>query len=268
MKGRFSVQIKLDGVDEANFWNALKQDYGDCVPAIADQTVLQWSLGKEVGDTLTYQNAMGDKVKLLLVAGLNSSVFQGNVIIDNSNFLKNFPSSSGTQVFLIDGAKDQQKAIVDDLDLIYRDFGMELTPAAQRLAEFMSITNTYLSIFLVLGALGLLIGTIGLAIVLQRSLLERKAEFALLNALGFKNGSIYQLVVSEYILLLVIGIVVGFVTAVISVYPAIQATIENVSLSFVGTLMVVILVNGLVWIGLLAALQLRKMKVVEALRND
>ncbi|MFA9392835.1 MAG: ABC transporter permease [Prolixibacteraceae bacterium] len=268
LTGRFSAQAVFEESADPDLWKLLKQEHEDCIPAIADQTVLQWSLGKKVGDTLIYQNALGDEVKLLMVAGLNASVFQGNVVIDQENFLKNFPSSSGTQVFLIDGEKELEQAIADDLDLIYRDFGMELTPAPQRLAEFMSITNTYLSIFLVLGALGLLIGTVGLAIILQRSLLERKAEFALLSSLGFTNKFIYRLVVSEYLILLLVGIVVGFISAVISVYPSIQSSIESISISFVAELMAGILLNGLIWIAVLAALQLRKMKVVEALRND
>ena len=268
LEGRFSVQTKLNDVDEANFWPVLQQEFNDCIPAIADQTVIQWGLGKKVGDTLVYQNALGEEVKLLLVAGLNASVFQGNVLIDNQNFLKHFPSSSGTQVFLIDGNQEKEQAIADDLELIYRDFGMELTPATKRLAEFMSITNTYLSIFLVLGALGLLIGTVGLAIVLKRTLLERKAEFALLASLGFKRKTIFRLVISEYILLMGVGLLAGFVTAVISVFPVIRSTIENISMGFVASLMVVIFINGLVWIGLLAAFQLRKMKLIEALRNE
>lgn len=268
LQGRFSVQTKIDGVDAQNFWEALIQKHEGCIPAIADQTVIQWSLGKKVGDTLIYQNALGNDVKLLLVAGLSGSVFQGNVLIDNSNFMDNFPTNSGSKVFLIDADEEYKSEIADNLQLLYRDFGIELTPAAQRLAEFMTVTNTYLSIFLILGALGLLIGTIGLGLILQRSLIERKAEFALLTSIGFSNKKIYLLVVSEYIILMFIGLLVGFVTAVISVFPVIYLQIETISIGFVGSLMAMIFVNGFLWIILLASIQLRKLKISEALRND
>ncbi|MBN2806422.1 MAG: ABC transporter permease, partial [Prolixibacteraceae bacterium] len=200
--------------------------------------------------------------------GLKASVFQGNVLIDHQQFLKNFPTANGSSVFLIDGHKEQQQAIADELTLLYRDHGLELTAAPERLANFMTITNTYLTIFLLLGAMGLLLGTIGLAIVVQRSLLERKAEFALLASLGFKQRSIFRLMVSEYILLMGIGLLTGFVSAVISVFPVIGSTIDNVSMDFVLSLMAMIFINGLGWIVLLGALQLRKMKLVEALRNE
>lgn len=268
LKGRFSVQTSIDGLDLNNFWNELKGEYDDCIPAIADQTVIQWSLGKEVGDTLVYQNALGEEVKLLLVAGTSASVFQGNVMIDNDHFLKHFPSSSGTQVFLIDGEEIQESAIADDLELVYRDYGFELTSAPQRLSEFMSITNTYLSIFLVLGALGLLIGTIGLAIILQRSMLERKSEFALLTAVGFKRKSIFTLITVEYLSLLLVGTFVGLITAIISVFPAIQGAMQTISIAFVFQLIGLILVNGVVWILLLAYVQMRGMNLIEALRNE
>ncbi|MGF7137832.1 ABC transporter permease [Roseimarinus sediminis] len=268
LKGRFAIQSSMENVDKSDFWQTLKKDYGELVPAIADQTVLQWGLGKKVGDTLSYSNALGEEVKLLLVAGLKASVFQGNVIVDNAHFLKHFPTSSGSKVMLIDGDREQKEAIASDLELIYRDFGLALTEAPVRLARFMSITNTYLAIFLVLGALGLLIGTIGLAIVLQRSLLERKAEFALLSSIGFQRSTIRNLVIIEYLLLLVMGLLIGLVTALVSVYPVIAGSLSELSVGFVLLLIAAIMLNGMIWIVLLANSQLKKLRLIEALRND
>lgn len=268
LKERFSVLTAVDDVNKEDIWAALKIPMDDCIPAIADQTVIQWSLMKKVGDTLMYQNALGEAVKLRLIAGIGASVFQGNVIIDNQNFLKHFPSSSGTNLFLIEGKEEDSQLINDDFDLLYRDHGIILNRTATRLAEFMSVSNTYLSIFLVLGALGLLIGTLGLAIILQRSLIERKSELALLSSIGFHRKTIFRVLISEYILLLLSGLLIGLVTALISVYPAIQNTIDNVSIGFVVSLIAIILINGIVWIVLLAAIQLRKMKLVAALRED
>jgi len=211
---------------------------------------------------------MGEKIQLRLVAGLASSVFQGSILIDNRYFLQNFPSSSGSNVFLIDGKPEQQQAIADELELQFRELGFEITPAAQRLAEFKSVENTYLSIFMVLGALGLLIGTIGLAIVMQRSLLERKAEFSLLTSLGYKKGLIGKLVVWEYLILLVTGVASGFVSAIVSVWPAVSGAVQSISFGFVAALIGLIVLNGLVWIVLIAQFQLSRLKLVEALRND
>ena len=62
-------------------------------------------------------------------------------------------------------------------------------PTAERLAEFHAVENTYLSTFQTLGGLGLLVGTVGLAAVLLRNVLERRRELALLarSAIGARH---------------------------------------------------------------------------------
>ena len=47
-----------------------------------------------------------------------------------------------------------------------------------RLAAFQEVQNTYLSIFQLLGGLGLLLGTVGLGMVVLRNALERRSELA------------------------------------------------------------------------------------------
>ena len=70
-------------------WNRILP--GGLIPAIADETVIKWGLGLEVGDTLHYINSNGGTMELLLIGGLAPSVFQGNVIISNQRFLEQFP---------------------------------------------------------------------------------------------------------------------------------------------------------------------------------
>ena len=76
---------------------------------------------------------------------------------------------------------------------------------AERLAEFHRVENTYLSTFQTLGGLGLLLGTIGLAAVLLRNVLERRRELALLGAVGYGRGRLFAIVVAESTLLLACG---------------------------------------------------------------
>ncbi|MCK4920113.1 MAG: FtsX-like permease family protein, partial [Bacteroidales bacterium] len=135
-------------------------------------------------------------------------------------------------------------------------------------AEFNSITNTYLSIFLVLGALGLLLGTIGLAIVLFRSILERKQEIALLRAIGFSNGKIRQLIVFEYMILLGIGIGIGFITAIIATLPSILSQNTEVSFNTIVMLLIILLLNGFAWTFVMTNMALKNSSIYQALRNE
>ena len=54
-----------------------------------------------------------------------------------------------------------------------------------------------------------MLGTLGLAVVLVRTVIERKAELALLASLGFTAASRVTLVLSENAFLLVIGLALG-----------------------------------------------------------
>ena len=68
--------------------------------------------------------------------------------------------------------------------------GMDVRFSSEVLARFLGVQNTYISAFQSLGALGLLLGTFGLAAVQLRSVLERKREFALMQAVGFAPNRI------------------------------------------------------------------------------
>jgi ABC-type lipoprotein release transport system permease subunit len=266
---RFTFATKMKEIGETDFWLALNQQFEDgTIPAIADQTVIQWGLGMKVGDILLYQNEVGDTLRLKLIAGTTPSIFQGYVIISNQNFLKNYPTHSGTSVFLIDGKPENQQVISDELQSVFRDYGWEMQSTATRLVEFYSVTNTYLSIFLALGALGLILGTIGLAVILARTLLERRREIALMQAVGFSNQPIFRIITGEYLLLLFAGVLIGFAAAVVATLPAFLSAGSDASFSTVALVTGLILLNGFLWIFGLTWFSLQKKMVVKGLKVE
>lgn len=268
LKGRFSFATNSADINKDNVWDALNEPLGNnVIPAIADQTVILWGLGMSIGDTLLYKNELGDTLRLKLIAGLSPSVFQGYVLISNDNFLKNFPTSSGSNIFLIDVPKDNAEKTGEELQSVFRDYGWEMTSSVKRLMEFNSITNTYLSIFLALGALGLILGTVGLAVVLARTILERKKEIAMMQSLGFTRKQVVGLLIREYITLLIWGILIGFIAAVVAVLPNFLTPGSDVSLMTVLLIVLAILVNGVIWIAGLSWLGLRKKSLVVNLVN-
>ena len=90
-----------------------------------------------MGDVILYQNELGDTLKLKLIAGTKPSVFQGYVVISNKHFLKNYPSSSGSNIFLVGGDAENEIAIGDELQSVFRDYGWEMESAIKRLVEFI-----------------------------------------------------------------------------------------------------------------------------------
>ena len=266
LKERFSFSTKSPEIKDDNVWEALNETISDgVVPAIADQTVIQWGLGMNIGDTLLYRNELGDTLRLKLIAGLSPSVFQGYVLISNTNFLKNFPTSSGSNLFLIDVPKGKEVQTGEELKTVFRDYGWEMTTAAQRLMEFNSVTNTYLSIFLALGALGLILGTVGLAVVLARTILERKKEIAMMQSLGFTRKQVVGLLNREYVILLIWGILIGFISAIVAVLPNFLTPGNDVSFLTVLLIVLAILMNGMIWIIVLSWLGLRRKSLISNL---
>ena len=75
-----------------------------------------------------------------------------------------------------------------------------------------------------LGGLGLLVGTFGLAAVMMRNVIERRAEIALLRSLGFRWFRIVWLVLAENTLLLFWGILTGSAAALIAMLPHLLST--------------------------------------------
>jgi len=221
-----------------------------------------------VGDVLLYQNEVGDTIKLKLIAGTTPSIFQGYVLISNQNFLKNYPTKSGTNIFLIDGAPENQQQIGDELQSVFRDYGWEMETTAKRLVEFYSVTNTYLSIFLALGALGLIIGTIGLAVILARTLLERRREIAVMQAIGFNAMPIFKIITLEYLSLLIAGVLIGLLAAVVATLPAFLSANSDASFSTVAIVVALILINGFLWIFGLTWFSLQKKILVTGLRVE
>ena len=145
--------------------------------------------------------------------------------------------------------------------------GLELNSATQRLAQFSKVQNTYLDIFAALGGLGLLLGSIGLGVVVLRNILERRGELALLRAIGFAQGALRWLLLSEHWLLLVLGLACGGVAAIVAVLPMLMAPGSRVPYASMATTAGLIVISGLLWTYIAAYFALRG-SLIEALRQE
>ncbi len=181
------------------------------IPAIADANSITYVLHKKIGDVIDVNGA-----KLNLVAALDDSIFQSELIISEENFKRAFPSEQGYRVFLIDGPTSNGPKLEEALS----DYGFDVTSTADRLAAYHRVENTYLSTFQTLGGLGLLLGTLGLAAVLLRNVVERRKELAVLRAVGYRPEDLSRMVIAENASLLLHGIVIGAVCAFIAIAPA------------------------------------------------
>ena len=270
----FTFAQVMKGVPEGSGWQLLQSNSNGLpsqaeaeVPAIGDQNSILWAMGKKVGDTVDYTDAHGRPFKLRLVGAVANSILQGSLIIDEAEFVKRFPDESGYRLFLFDAPPNTMTELSALLTRALQDVGLELTPATQRLNAFNAVQNTYLSTFQVLGALGLLLGSAGLGVVVLRNVQERRGELGLLRAVGFRRRALHWLVLSEHGALLGLGLGVGVLAAAVGVLPALLAPGAQIPYGSLAVTLGAVLLNGLIWTWLATRFALRG-KLLDALRNE
>ncbi|HEX3248912.1 MAG TPA: FtsX-like permease family protein [Pyrinomonadaceae bacterium] len=257
---RFTFQSSLasNAEEHANPWLLLDHQFENAVvPVIGDANSLTYVLHVKVGDELVIDNSTGP-LRLLIVGALSDSIFQSELLMSEKNFLRLFPSEPGYRMFLIDvpdlrHVTDVSTILEDRLS----DFGFDVVLTGDRLANFHRVENTYLSTFQLLGGLGLVLGTFGMAAVLLRNVFERRKELALLRAVGYNSSHFATMVITENVLMLVCGLAVGFVCALLAIAPVLferGARLPNRSL---GLLLLAVLLSGAIasLVGTLAALR-------------
>jgi putative ABC transport system permease protein len=209
--------FKFVGAGSENPWETLREPEADrVIPVFGDMNTLQYSLHVSPGQTIELFDEFHKPFQVRIAGMLDSSVFQGVLLMDESHFLRLFPSRIGARLFLVETSL-QEGAAVEWLESKLPGFDAERV--SDRLASFLAVQNTYLSTFQALGGLGLLLGTIGLAAVMFRNVLDRRVELALLRAVGFRNGSLAWLVLCENALLLVWGLACGGGAALLAMLP-------------------------------------------------
>jgi putative ABC transport system permease protein len=250
-------------------WSSLSEPAaGGAIPAIVDSTTLEYSLKKNVGDTIDYQDDRGATFKVRLAATVSGSILQGSVIIDERQFIEKFPSQGGYRFFLIDCPPEKIEAVRAELSRALADRGMQVTPTATRLAEFQAVENTYLSIFQALGGLGLLLGSAGLAVVVARNVLERRREFGLLEAVGFRPRQLRRLVFAEHGWLIACGLGIGAASALVAVWPSLRERAGGFPYEEMALLMAGLIVGCVFWVWLASRVALGGRGLFAALRSE
>ncbi len=238
-RGSFTIKSTAAGI--APTWKSLRE--GDTLRAFIDETTLMWVLKKKPGDRIDYTDEQGNTFPLEIAGTLAGSVFQGSFIVDEQRFLARYPSTGGYHLFLADTPTDL--AVTRSvLQKSLPDLGATVTTTSDRLAAFNSVENTYISIFNVLGGLGVILGAAGLGIVTARNLSERKNEFTQLHQIGISRRIIRSLIFRETRQFILWAIGIGLLAAVISILPALPETGLLVTLGWIAALAVMFLLSA------------------------
>lgn len=254
-------------------WNLLATDAAgteqDPIPVIIDQNTAMWSLQMMggIGETRSFEYEPGKPITFQVVGLLANSMLQGRLMIGEANFEEVFPDVSGYRYFLVACESQRADSIRTVLENRLGDIGMDVSDARTVLSGMLAVQNTYLRTFQSLGALGLLLGTIGLAVAQLRSVLERRQELAVMRAIGFTRRRLAAVVMIETASLLLMGIGCGAICAVLAVFP--HAILSGLKPPIVEPLLIVL---GIILFGMLAGLiavrRVASMQLLESLRAE
>ena len=215
--GDFRIEQTIYGESEDLIFERMRERTNAVYPALVDATVLTWGIGMNLGDTLYYKGDLGQSVAIRLVGTLSNSVFQGNVLMDQALFSEIWTETTGSEVFLLKTGESRKEEVKTLLSQALSEYGVRVTTTNDRLRQFNTVTDTYLTIFMTLGGLGLLLGILSFIIVIRKNLAMRGDEIRLYRMLGFPDRVIERIFCEENILVPLYAILVGVIGALISV---------------------------------------------------
>ena len=291
--------------ERRNPWLLLKKRFDDgAVPVILDKNTAMYSMHlfsiRGAGATFEINYDGGQSVRYRIVALLANSIFQGSMLISEEYFEDLFPHVGGYQLFLIQTRPDrltvdsvhengieqrpsklthasqnhsgQERRVGESRQLSAMlenrlgDQGLDVQSTQDVLNGLLAVQNTYLETFQSLGALGLLLGTFGLATVQVRSVTERQGELALMRAMGFRPARLAWIVLLENAWLLLTGLGMGIFSAMVAVFPHWLSGGASVPVASLSKLLLTVLVVGIVSGGIAVRATLRT-GMVPALRS-
>lgn len=273
--------FKFVGADRENPWTLLEEELDPveftnsageeftlpAYPVLGDMNTLQYSLHKAVGDVVPVPNETAPEHALQIVGMMDGSIFQGVLVLSETNFNALFPEEAGYSYFLIETPSKTKDELAGILESGLHYYGFDAESVGNRLESFLEVQNTYLSTFQALGGLGLLLGTFGLATVMLRNVLERRSELALLRSVGFLNSRIVVLVLCENAFLLIWGLAAGTVSALIAMAPHLLSIGADVPWKAVGLILGAVAVAGML-AALLAVYEAVRTPVLATLRSE
>ena len=213
-------------VDMEQFMQVFPINYGgeyhsarqnlSCYPVLVDETVLTWGLMKSLGDTLYYQDAHGKEVKLLLAGTLPNTILQGNVVMDQNLFAEIWPEITGSEVVLVKVKENEVEHAKNILATALNEYGVRVMPTVERLRQFYQVTDTYLTIFLTLGGIGLLVGIFSFVIIIRKNLAMKDKDIQLYNMLGYPRETVERWLFNEHVIVPLYAIFIGVTGAMLS----------------------------------------------------
>ena len=219
---RFTASLAPKGTSPWRLLDRPREGRDGPIPVMVDEATARYALGLAgLGARMRLPDERGEPVEFEVVGLLEPGILQGALVASEEDFVAIYPSTSGSRLLLVDVPADgpSVEAATHGLRRALADYGAAVRTSSSRLAALGAVQNTYLAGFQALGAIGLVLGTAGVAAVQVRALLERSREFGLLSAIGFTGTRLAGLVATETVAMVAAGLAIGILAALVAVWP-------------------------------------------------
>lgn len=163
--------------------------------------------GARPGDRIVVDLGAGEE-EFELAAVLDTYLL-GGVIISQARYDRMVANRGATLVLATAEPGTSPEALADTLDRAGRSAGLTVSTARAVAARITEINTTFTDLFTGVLQAGLAIALFAVGAMVSRAARERRAEFALLRAAGFRRATVAGAVVAEPLLLAFTGIVIG-----------------------------------------------------------
>ncbi len=249
-----------------NPWELLEPVDMEEVPVFGDLASVQWQLHSGLGRIYEIDTPQG-ATPLRFQGILQGSIFQSEILVPAKTLRRLYPEIAGPTYFLVEAPEGREEEVASALRSALGEMGVQVRTTAEVLNSYIQVQNTYLTMFLALGGLGLVLGTVGMVAVVLRSAFERRSEFALMLATGFTRTNLTWLLIVENAGLLLTGVLIGTGTALVAVAPHLLSARASVNW---GALLTVL--GGIIVVGLIACVAGARAatggRLIEALRTE
>lgn len=233
---------------------------GGAVPVFGDEETMQWIEYRRVGDEFTMP-IDGRPVRLRLAGVIRGGLFSGQLLMSDANLRRLSANAPGYGMHFVETTPAATEAARQMLSGLF-DYGFSIEDTPRIIDAVRSVQRLYMSMFVVLGSLGLLLGAVGSAAVLVRDAAVRRGSLAMLQAVGLSRGLGAGMLIASHLTPILAGLATGMLSAAAG-YLAFgrpiglgQPLAIAAAIAVVATLVVAV-----------AAVALQPRRVVESLRS-
>lgn len=208
-RGGFDVRTKSK---VGNPWTLLQDSSQDPIAVFGDEETMQWIEHHQLGDVFTMP--VGGQTRQFRLAGLiRGGLFSGQLLMSADNFRRLLPDS-GYGMHLVETGGHDVSAVQTEIFKL-ADAGMICEQTGVIIASVQSVQRLYMTLFLALGGLGLLLGSVGALVLMVRDANQRRGDLSLLSAIGLSDGQVARVLLLWHVIPVCGGLVAGLSAAVL-----------------------------------------------------